>query len=134
MTGDQTKEQGREIVIQETEVVKPQSENMLSSLSGLVPMLAIFVVFYFLLIRPQEKKRKQQEELIGGVKKGEEVLTSGGIFGTVSKVEENSNLVELEIAKDVKVKISKSAIADITSRKKEEPKKPAEIKKVKGKK
>lgn len=99
----------------------PRPENFLSGLSGLVPMLAIFVVFYFLLIRPQEKKRKQQEELIGGVKKGEEVVTSGGIFGKISKISEDGT-VELEIADGVRIKALKSHLLDITSRKKEEGK------------
>lgn len=88
-------------------------------LTSMAPMLLIFVVFYFLLIRPQEKRKKQQEALVSGVKKGEEVLTSSGVFGTVTRVNDNDNTLELEIAKDVQIKILKNTIADIISRKKE---------------
>lgn len=85
-------------------------------ISSVVPMVLIFVVFYFLLIRPQEKRKRQQAELIRGVKKGEEVLTNSGIFGTITAIDDNSNTVEIAIAKDVNVKVLKSAILDITSR------------------
>lgn len=84
---------------------------------SLVPMILIFVVFYFLLIRPQEKKRREQEETISTVKKGEEVLTQSGIYGVVTKVSDNDQNIEIAIAKDVNVKILKSAIASIVSRK-----------------
>jgi preprotein translocase subunit YajC len=85
--------------------------------TSLVPIALIFVVFYFLLLRPQEKKRRAQEELVGGVKKGEEVLTSSGIYGTVTKINDSDGTIELTIAKDIAIKILKSAIADIVSRK-----------------
>ena len=92
-------------------------------LTSLVPMLLIFVVFYFLLIRPQEKKRKQQEQLVSGVKKGEEVLTNAGFFGTVTKINDSDNTIMVCIAKDIEVKVLKNSIADIVSRStKEAPK------------
>lgn len=94
--------------------VVPASE---SSWASMIPMVLIFVVFYFLLIRPQEKKKKQHEALISTVKKGEEVMTTSGVFGRVVDIDNNSNTVELEISKGVEVKILKSAIADIVSRK-----------------
>lgn len=92
--------------------------------SSLVPMILIFVVFYFLLIRPQEKKRKAQEQLVSTVKPGENVITHSGMFGKVVSVNENDNSVSLEVAKNVEIKIMKSAIAEITSRK-DTPAKPA---------
>lgn len=92
--------------------------------TSMVPMVLIFVVFYFLLIRPQEKRRRSQEEIVGSVKKGEEVLTTSGIIGVVTKINDNDNTIEVEVAKDTQIKMLKSAIADITSRKtKEQPKK-----------
>lgn len=94
----------------------PQQSPM-QALTGLAPFLLIFVVFYFLIIRPQDKKRRAQEELVGGVKKGEEVLTHSGIYATVSKVNDIDNTLELTIAKDVTIKVLKSSVADITSRK-----------------
>lgn len=90
--------------------------------SSLVPMILIFVVFYFLLIRPQEKKRKAQEQLVSTVKPGENILTHSGMFGKVTKVNENDGSVSVEVAKNVEVKILKSAIAEFTSRKDAAPK------------
>ncbi|WP_341790274.1 preprotein translocase subunit YajC [Rickettsia endosymbiont of Polydrusus tereticollis] len=107
------------IEIQETEVVPVEPSQPFSGLTSLIPMVLIFAVFYFLLLRPQEKRRRQREKLVGDVKKGEEVLTNSGIFGTVSKVNDTDNKIEVEIAKDVHIKILKSAIVDITSRPKE---------------
>ncbi|MDC0865016.1 preprotein translocase subunit YajC [Rickettsiaceae bacterium] len=105
------------IALQETETAPNSPESMETSIwSNLVPMLLIFVVFYFLLIRPQEKKRKEQEALVLGIKKGEEVLTNSGLFGTVTKINDSDNTIILQIAKDTEIKILKNSIADITSR------------------
>lgn len=112
------------IEIQETEDVPVENTNSLTSgLTSLVPMVLIFAVFYFLLLRPQEKRRKEREKLVSEVKKGEEVLTNSGIYGIVSKVSENDPNLEIEIAKDVHIKVLKTAIVDITSRSKEVPNK-----------
>lgn len=94
--------------------------------TGLVPMVLIFVVFYFLLIRPQEKKRRRQETLVSGVKKGEEVLTNSGLFGTVTKINDSDNTIIVKLAKDVEVKMLKNSISDILSRDNKEVKKDAE--------
>ncbi|MBP7190553.1 MAG: preprotein translocase subunit YajC [Rickettsiaceae bacterium] len=88
-----------------------------TTFSSLTPILMIFVVFYFLVIRPQDKKKKEQESLVASVKRGEEVLTHSGIYGVVSKVTEGSDNIEITIAKDVNIKVLKSAIAEIISRK-----------------
>ena len=106
------------IEIQETEVVPVETNSLQSGLTSLIPMVLIFAVFYFLLLRPQEKRRKEREKLVSEVK-GEEVLTNSGIYGIVTKVSENDNNIEIEIAKDVRIKALKSAIVDITSRTKE---------------
>ncbi|WP_017442388.1 preprotein translocase subunit YajC [Rickettsia gravesii] len=104
------------IEIQETEVVPVETNSLQSGLTSLIPMVLIFAVFYFLLLRPQETRRKEREKLVSEVKKGEEVLTNSGIYGIVTKVSENDNNIEIEIAKDVRIKALKSAIIDITSR------------------
>lgn len=88
-----------------------------SLLSTMVPMVLIFGVFYFLLIRPQEKKRRNQEDLVKSVKLGEEVLTSSGLFGFIRSINENDGTVEIQIAEHAKVKILRSAIVDVISRK-----------------
>ncbi|AFE49385.1 preprotein translocase subunit YajC [Rickettsia prowazekii str. GvV257] len=107
------------IEIQETDTVPVETNSLQSGLTSLIPMILIFAVFYFLLLRPQEKRRKEREKLVSGVKKGEEVLINSGIYGIVTKVSENDNNIEIEIAKDVRIKAIKSAIVDITSRKRE---------------
>ena len=80
-------------------------------LISLLPIIGIFVVFYFLLIRPQQKKMKAHRELIAGIKRGDKVLTSGGIIGSVVKVDDNELLVE--IAKDVRVRVARGTISDL---------------------
>jgi preprotein translocase subunit YajC len=105
------------IAITATESLPEAPTSVQSGLTSLVPMLLIFVVFYFLLIRPQEKKRKAAEALVSGVKKGEEIITHSGIYGTISKLNDTEGTAELKIAKDVTIKILKTAIADIVSRK-----------------
>lgn len=87
-----------------------------SSWLGLMPMLLILVMFYILLIRPQEKKRREHESFVASVKKGEEVVTSAGVFGVVTKINDSTDTVLLKIAKDVEIKIQKNSISDIVSR------------------
>jgi len=81
----------------------------------LLPIVAIFVVFYFLLIRPQQKKAKEHKTLLASVRRGDRVVTGGGIVGVVTKVVDEYH-VQVEIAEGVKVKVVKSTIADIPSR------------------
>ena len=76
-----------------------------------MPLLLIFVVFYFLLIRPQQKRMKEHRALIDAVKKGDEVITGGGILGKVTKVDENS--VEVEVASGVRVQVVKNTRTDV---------------------
>ncbi|MFV0431660.1 MAG: preprotein translocase subunit YajC [Alphaproteobacteria bacterium] len=82
----------------------------------LMMIIPMFVIFYFLLIRPQQKQQKAFREMISNVGRGDEVLTSGGIKGRVTKaVDENE--VELEIAPDVRVRLSRSGIASVLNAK-----------------
>jgi preprotein translocase subunit YajC len=117
-----------EVIETEPEIFSPQGWTML------VPAALMLVIFYFLLLRPQEKKRKAHDSLIKGVKKGESVVTSSGIYGIVTNVIDE-NTVEVEIAKDVEIKILKTAIIEITSRSKEQKKEQKQPQKtIKGKK
>ena len=84
-------------------------------LMSLLPFLGIFVVFYFLLIRPQQKKQKEHKAMIASVRRGDRVVTGGGIFGTVTKVV-NEQEIQVEIADGVRVKILKATLVDIPSR------------------
>jgi len=85
-------------------------------LISLMPLVLIFVVFYFLLIRPQQKKMKAHREMIGAIKRGDKVLTSGGIIGSVVKVEESEDVLLVEIAKDIRVRIARGTISDVLNK------------------
>ena len=80
-------------------------------LIGLAPWLLIFVIFYLLMIRPQQQRVKQHQAAIAAVKKGDEVITGGGIRGRVSKVSDDE--VEVEIAQGVKIRVIKSTISQV---------------------
>lgn len=75
---------------------------------GMVPLVLIVVVFYFFMIRPQMKKQKEAKKFVESLKAGDEVVTNGGIYGTITTVEETT--VILEIAKNVKIKVDKNVI------------------------
>jgi preprotein translocase subunit YajC len=78
----------------------------------MVPLLLIFVIFWFLLIRPQQQRAKAHRAMIDAVKKGDSVVTGGGLMGKVTKVD--GDTVEIEIATGVKVKAVKGTLADVT--------------------
>lgn len=77
-------------------------------MSLLLMMLAIFVVMYFLMIRPQQKKQKELVKFRNQLKKGDKIVTIGGIYGTVDEIEERTLLVEVD--KNVKIRVDKSSI------------------------
>ena len=85
-------------------------------LISLMPLVLIFVVFYFLLIRPQQKKMKAHREMIGEVKRGDRVLTAGGIIGSVVKVEEGEDILMVEIAKDIRVRVARGTISEVLTK------------------
>lgn len=76
-----------------------------------LPLVLIFVIFYFLLIRPQQKRMKEHRQLIEAVKKGDTVVTGGGLIGKVVRVEESE--VEIELAQNVRVRAVKSTLTDV---------------------
>lgn len=80
-----------------------------------VPLILIFVIMYFLLIRPQQKKLKDHRAMVEALRRGDQVVTSGGIIGKVSKVKEDGE-VEVEIADGVKVRVVKSTISQVLSK------------------
>ncbi|MDB2389913.1 preprotein translocase subunit YajC [Alphaproteobacteria bacterium] len=83
---------------------------------GLLPIIFVMVIFYFLLIRPQQKRAKQHKEMLAALRRGDKIITSGGLTGSIVKVVEGSETVEVEIAKDVKVQVIRSMIADIQNK------------------
>jgi len=82
-----------------------------SPLSMLLPFVLIFGVFYFIVIMPAKKQQKKKDAMIAGLKKGDRIVTSGGIHGTVATVEDTSLLVK--VSENTKIRISKSAIAGL---------------------
>jgi len=78
---------------------------------GIIMLVAMFAIFYFLLIRPQQKRAKQQKELVGGLKAGDNIVTAGGIHGSITAVEEST--VTVEIAKGVKIKINRGSVTEV---------------------
>ena len=92
--------------------------------SLLFPLAIFIVIFYFFIIRPQKKRQKQQDNLITSITKGDQVITIGGFFGTVQEVRDDS--FTIEIAKDVRVRILRTAVA--TKREAPKPAAPAENK------
>ncbi len=77
----------------------------------IAPLLFIFVIFYFLLIRPQQRRAKQHREMIDAVKKGDTVVTGGGLIGKATRVEDGE--VEVEIAPNVRVRALKGTLAEV---------------------
>ncbi|OLD92541.1 MAG: preprotein translocase subunit YajC [Alphaproteobacteria bacterium] len=86
-----------------------------SALVQFLPLVLIFVVFYFLLIRPQQKKQKDQRAMLGALRRGDRVVTGGGILGTVSKVVSPEE-VEVDIASGVRVRIVRSTITSVLAK------------------
>ena len=85
----------------------PASGGM-GQLMSFAPLIILFVIFYFLLIRPQQKKAKEQREMLSKLEKGDAVVTSGGIHGTITGVAEDA--VTVEIAENVRVKVAKEHV------------------------
>ncbi len=81
--------------------------------SSFIPLILMFVIFYFLLIRPQQKKAKEHKEMIGNLKKGDRIVSSGGLYGNVTGLDEN--VLTVEIADKVRVKIARSSVSVLAS-------------------
>jgi preprotein translocase subunit YajC len=89
-------------------ILAQQSPN---ALVGLLPLLLMGVVFYFLLIRPQNQRRRAQMEMQSSVDVGDEVVTTAGIYGTITEIDEDYGTVMLEIAPNTEIRVSRAAIA-----------------------
>ena len=99
------------ILMQATPAASPEPSGTASILMGIVPWLLIFVIFYMLMIRPQQRRVKEHQAAIGAVKKGDEVITGGGIRGRVTKVSDDE--AEVEVAQGVKIRVIKSTISQV---------------------
>jgi len=79
------------------------------------PLIAIFAIMYFLMIRPQQKKAKEHKAMIEAVRRGDQVVTAGGLLGKVTKVKDDGEL-EVELAEGVKVRVLKGTLANVVSK------------------
>ncbi|MCK5445859.1 MAG: preprotein translocase subunit YajC [Rhodospirillaceae bacterium] len=84
-------------------------------IESLVPFLLIFAVFYFLLIRPQQKKMKEHKSMLGSIRRGDKIVTNGGIFADVVKVI-NENELEVKIAEGVKVRVDRNMVSYVNAK------------------
>jgi len=87
----------------------------MEAIGQFVPLILIFVIMYFLLIRPQQKKMKEHQALVAGLRRGDEVVTQGGLIGKVSKVKDDAE-IEVEIAEGVKVRVVRQTITQVLSK------------------
>ncbi|WP_118135264.1 preprotein translocase subunit YajC [Oceanicella sp. SM1341] len=87
----------------------------MQGIEGLIPFVLIFAIMYFLMIRPQQKKAKEHRAMLEALRRGDQVVTQGGLVGKVVKVKEDGE-VELEIAEGVKVRVIRATIAQVISK------------------
>lgn len=85
-----------------------------SGFGAIVPLVLMFAIFYFLLIRPQQKKAKQHKQILASLKKGDRVVSSGGLHGVITGL--TDDVVTLEIAPKVRVKVSRASISGVANK------------------
>ncbi len=91
-----------------------------SPIAAIAPFILIFVLFYFLILRPQQKQGRERQEMLKNLKRGDNVITSGGIYGRVLNI--SGDVITLEVAKGVNIKVSRSGVSGIASADDEEKK------------
>jgi preprotein translocase subunit YajC len=92
----------------------PQGREVPNPLISFMPLILMFLIFYFLLIRPQQNKQKEHEKMVSQLKKNDEIITTGGIHATIVNVKDNTYIVRVD--DNVKIEISKSAVATLKKR------------------
>jgi len=88
----------------------------MQGIESIIPLILIFGIMYFLLIRPQQKKLKDHQAMVAALRRGDQVVTQGGIVGKVTKVKDEEGEIEVEISKGVNVKIVRSTIAQVLNK------------------
>ena len=84
------------------------------AITGLLPIVLIFVIMYFLILRPQQQRQRQHREMIANVRRGDTIVTSGGLIGKVAKVDENE--LQVEIAEETRVRVARGMIAEVRAK------------------
>ncbi len=87
----------------------------MGGLAGIIPFILIFVIMYFLLIRPQQKRAKEHKAMVAALRRGDQIVTQGGVIGKVIKVKDDDE-VEVEIAEGVKVRVVRSTVVTVLSK------------------
>ncbi len=90
------------------------SQQLIAQVAALLPLIAVFVFFYFVFIRPQQMQQKRHREMLGRLKKGDRVLTRGGLYGVILDVKDNE--VMLELAQNVRVRADRTAVQSVMKR------------------
>ena len=88
----------------------------MQGIESFIPLILIFAIMWFFLIRPQQKKLKEHQKMVAALRRGDQVITQGGVIGKVVKVRDDSNESEVEIAQGVNVRVVRSTIATVTSK------------------
>ncbi|MEP2921659.1 preprotein translocase subunit YajC [Sulfitobacter sp.] len=88
----------------------------MAGIEQFIPLILIFAIMYFLLIRPQQKKLKNHQAMVAALRRGDQVVTQGGIMGKVTKVKDDDAELEVEIAEGVKVRVIRSTIATVVNK------------------
>ncbi len=89
---------------------------MEATIAQIFPLILIFAIMYFLLIRPQQKKVKEHKIMIAALRRGDQVVTQGGLIGKVTRVRDDANELEVELAEGVKVRVVQSTVAQVLSK------------------
>ncbi|MCG7492533.1 preprotein translocase subunit YajC [Thalassobius sp. Cn5-15] len=88
----------------------------MEAIGQFIPLILIFAIMYFLLIRPQQRKMKEHQNMVEALRKGDQVITQGGLIGKVVKVKDAEGEIEVELAEGVKVRVVRSTIAQVKSK------------------
>lgn len=87
-----------------------------AAFTSFIPLILIFAIMYFLLIRPQQRKVKEHQAMVAALRRGDQVVTQGGLIGRVTRVKEGEGEIEVEIAPNVKVTVIRSTVAAVRSK------------------
>jgi preprotein translocase subunit YajC len=87
----------------------------MGGIEGIIPFILIFVIMYFLMIRPQQKKMKEHRAMVAALRRGDQVVTQGGLIGKISKVKDDSE-IEVELAEGVRVRVVRATITQVLSK------------------
>lgn len=88
----------------------------MEGIASLVPLILIFLIMYFLLIRPQQKKLKEHQAMVAALRRGDQVVTQGGLIGKVTKVKDEVGEIEVEIAPNVNVRVVRSTVSSVLNK------------------